>query len=126
MPRAPRNRNEQQIRPPFQGNLIDEEFIEKPQDHIHHFGNEIKESDTFVTKSENDNFVSQEGEDDQEPIEEESEDYHKAYLNAIIDLQRKYNLRKKNVVVDPPKKAPEGQASTSHPAKNQPMREVVQ
>ena len=59
-------------------------------------------------------------------MEEESEDYHKAYLNAITDLQRKYNLRNISVVVDPPKKAPECQASASHPAKSQPRREVVQ
>ena len=70
--------------------------------------------------------MSQEEEDDQEPIEKESKDYHKDYLNAIMNLQRQYNLRNKNVVVDPPKKAREGQASTSHPAKNQPRREVVQ
>ena len=78
MRRGPRNPNEQQIRPPFQENLIDEEFTEQPKDHIHHFGNEFIESDTFVKKSEHDNFVSQEDEDDQEPIEEEFEDYHKA------------------------------------------------
>ena len=88
--------------------MIDEEFTKQPQDHIHHFGNEPEESDTFVTKSEHANFVSQEDEGDQKPIEEESKDYHKAYLNAIIDLWRKYNLRNKNVVVDPPKKDPEG------------------
>ena len=75
--------------PPFQENLIDEDFIEKQQDHIHHFGNEPKESRTFVTKDEHDNFVSQEeGEDDQDLTVEESEDYHKAYLNAIMDLQK--------------------------------------
>ena len=86
MPRGQRNPNEQQIRPPFQENLLDEGFIEKPQDHIHHFGNGLKESDTFVTNSEHDNFVSQEEQDDQEPIEEKSKDYHNAYLNAIMDL----------------------------------------
>ena len=91
MPRGQRNPNEKQIKPPFEENMIDEEFVEKPQDHIHHFGNELKESKTCVTKSEHDSFVSQEEEDDQEPIEEESEDYHKAYLNAIMDLQRQYN-----------------------------------
>ena len=88
--------------------MIHVEFTKKPQDHIHHFGNELKESETFVTKSEHDNFVSQEEEDDQDLIEEYSEDYHKAYLNSMMDLQRKYNLRNRNVVVDPPKKAPEG------------------
>ena len=108
MPRGPRNSNEQQIRPPFQENLIDEDFTEQPQYHIHHLGNKPEESDSFVKKSEHDNFVSQEDEGDQQPREEESEDYHKAYLNAMTNLQRQYNLRNKNVVVDPPKKAPEG------------------
>ena len=127
MPRGPRNPNEQHIRPPFQENLIDEEFIEKPQDHIHHFGNEPKESRTFVTKDEHEIFVYQEEEeDDQDLVEQKSKDYHKAYQNSMIDFQKKYNLRSKNVVVDPPKKALEGQTSTSNPARNLPRREVLQ
>ena len=125
MPRGKRNPNEQKIRTPFQENLIDEEFIKQPQDHILHFGNELKYLESVVTKDEHDSFVSQEGKDDQEPIKEESKEYHMTYLNAIMDLQRKYNLRNKNVVVDPPKKDLEGQASTSHLAKNLPRREVV-
>jgi hypothetical protein len=49
--------------PFFNKNMIDEEFIEKPQDHIHHFGNsEPRESKTFLTKDEHDSFVSQEEE----------------------------------------------------------------
>lgn len=109
MPRGQRNPNEQQIRPPpFQENLVDEEFIEQPQDHIHHFGNnEPRESRTFLTKDEHDNFLSQEKEDDDEDlIGEEFEDYQKAYLNAMMNFQKQNNLRNKNVVVDPPKKAP--------------------
>ena len=43
-----------------------------------------------------------------------------------MNLQRKYNLRNKNVVVDPPIEAPEGRASASQPTKNQPRREMVQ
>ena len=35
MQREPRNPNEQEIRPPFQQNQVDEEFIEEPQEHIH-------------------------------------------------------------------------------------------
>lgn len=59
MPRGKRNPNEQQIRPPFQKNLAGEEFIEKKQDHIHHFGNnEPRETRTFLTKDEHDNFLS--------------------------------------------------------------------
>lgn len=118
MPRGKRSPNEQKIRPPFQENLIDEEIIKKPQDHTHNFGNELKESKTFVTTDEHDSFVLQKEEDDQDLVEEEFEDNHKAYLNAMMDLQKKYNLRRRNVVVDPPKKAPQGQASTSQHAKN--------
>ena len=70
--------------------------------------------------------MSQEDEGDQEPGEEEFEDYHKAYLNAIAYLQRKYNLRSRNVVIDSPKKAQEGQAAASHPTKNEYRKEVVQ
>lgn len=58
--------------------------------------------------------------------EEQSKDYHKAYLNDMMDLQRQYNLRSKNVVVDPPKKDLEGQAIASHPTKNFPRREMAQ
>ena len=54
--------------------------------------------------------MSQEDEGDQEPRDKEFEDYHKAFLNAMPDLQRQYNLRNKNVVVGPPKKDLEGQA----------------
>ena len=79
-----------------------------------------------MTKDEHDNFVLQEEEDDQELVEEEFEDYHKSHLNAMMDLQRQYNLRTRNVVVDPPKKAPKGQALASQPTKNQPRREMVQ
>jgi hypothetical protein len=44
----------------------------------------------------------------------------------MMDLQNQYNLRSKNVVADSLKKALEGQASTSHLAKNIPRREMVQ
>ena len=73
MPRGKRNPNEQKIRPPFQENMVDEEFIDQPKDHIHHFGNEPKESKTFLTKDEHDIFVLQEEEeDDQDIVKEES------------------------------------------------------
>ena len=106
--------------------MVGLEFIEKPQDHIHHFGNETIELNTFLKKDEHASFVSQEEEYDQDLVEEEFEDYQKYYLNAMMDLKRKYNLRSINVVVDPPKKAPKGQASSSQPAKNMPRREIVQ
>ena len=67
----------------MQQNLVDEEFIEEPQEHIHQFGDDLDESNYFVTKDQHDNFVSQEDEDDQEPMGEESKDPHTAYLNAL-------------------------------------------
>jgi hypothetical protein len=58
MPRGDRNPNEQQIISPFQENLVDEEFIEEPQEHIHQLGDDPKELDSFVTKDLHDNFVT--------------------------------------------------------------------
>ena len=76
-------------------------------------------------KDQHDIFVSQEDEGDQEPIGEESENSHNAYLNALSEFNRKYELRNKNVGVAPPKKVIDDQASASHPTKVQPRKEVV-
>ena len=83
---------------------MDEEFIEEPQEHIHQFGDDLEELDSFVTKDQHDNFVTQEDEGDQDPIGDESEDSHTAYLNALSEFNRKYELRNINVVVGPPKR----------------------
>ena len=125
MQREPINPNEQPIRPPFQQNLVDEEFMEEPQEHIHQFGDDPEESDSFVTKGQHDNFLPQEDEYDQEPIREESENPHNSYLNALLEFNRQYELRNISVVVSPPKKVIDGQTSASHPAKIQPRKEVV-
>ena len=104
---------------------MDEEFIEEPQEHIHQFGDDPEEWNPFVTKDQHDNFVTQEDEGDQEPIGNESEDPHTAYLNALSEFNRQYDLRNISVVVAPPKKVTQGQASASQPAKIQPRKEVV-
>lgn len=70
--------------------------------------------------------MSQEDEGDQEPIGDESEDSHTTFLNALSEFNRQYELRNKSVVVAPPKKVTDGQASASQPAKVQPRKEVVQ
>ena len=62
---------------------MDEEFIEEPQEHIHQFGDDPEESDSFVTKDQHDNFVTQGDEGDQELVGNEEEDSHIAYLNAL-------------------------------------------
>ena len=48
--------------------------------------------------------MTQEDEGDQEPIKDESKDSHTAYLNALSEFNRKYDLRNISVVVAPPKK----------------------
>ena len=106
MPQEPRNPNEQQIRPPFQQNLVDEEFMEEPQEHIHQFGDDPEEPNSFVTKDQHDNFVIQEDEGDQEHIRSDLEDPHIAYLNALSEFNRQYELRNRSVGVSPPKKVP--------------------
>ena len=62
--------------------------MEETQEHIHQFGDDPEESDSFVTKDQHDNFVSQEDEDDQEPIGDELESSHIAYLNALSEFNR--------------------------------------
>ena len=57
-------------------------------------------------------FLSK-GEGNENLVRGESEEYHKAYLNAMMDFQKKYNLRSRNVLVDPPKMAPEGHTLAS-------------
>lgn len=92
---------------------MDEEFIEEPQEQIHQFGDDPEESDSFVTKDQHDNFVSQEDEGDQEPIGEESKGPHTAYINALSEFNRQYELRNKSVGATPFKKVTDGQASAS-------------
>ena len=105
---------------------MDEEFVEEPQEHIHQFGDDPEESNSFVTKDQHDNLVTREDEGDQEPIGNESEDPHTAYLNALSEFNRKYDLRNRSVGVAPPRRIPQGQSSASQPAKAQPRKEVVQ
>jgi hypothetical protein len=52
--------------------------------------------------------VTQEDEGDREPIGDESQDSHTAYLNALSEFNRQYNLRNKSVGVTPPKKVTQG------------------
>ena len=106
--------------------MVDDEYIQEAQEHINQFGDDPEESDSFVTKDQHDNFVTQEDEGDQEPIGNEQEDSHIAYLNALSEFNRQYDQRNISVVVAPPKKVAQGQASTSQPARTQLRKKVVQ
>ena len=95
---------------------------------FHHFGNnESRESKNFLKKDEHDRFLSREKQEGNENlVEEESEEYHKSYLNPMMDFHKQYNLRSIIVVVDPPKKASEGQTLASQLIKNIPTKQVQQ
>lgn len=58
LPRGQSNQNQNQIdqvRPPLQENLLDEEFSQQTNDHINQFGD--KESKVFLTKEEHDKCI---------------------------------------------------------------------
>ena len=64
--------------------------------------------------------MSQEDKGDRDLIGGESNDSHAIYLNAYLvfnEAHRHYELRNKNMVIVPPKKVTQGQASTSQPTK---------
>ena len=65
--RNPRNRDDQQIRPPFLENYVaDEDEAESIEDHIHHFGD--LDSEIFLAEEEHSMFAQ---EDDNNDFEEE-------------------------------------------------------
>ena len=108
---------------PFQENLVVEDSIEQPKDHIHHFGN--NESKHFLTKDEHDRFVLERKEENNEnSIKEEFEEYQKSYQNAMIDFQNQYNLRIINVVIYPPKKTLVNQTSANQSNQKLPNKDV--
>jgi hypothetical protein len=93
---------DQQIRPPFQENYVDEgeEIVEDLDDvHINLMG--INDNDSvFLTQEEHDLFLLSQTEIDHE----ESEDYKQGFENAIMEVHRQYNLRSKKSTDNPTKK----------------------
>ena len=82
-PRGKRNQNHNQIdqvRPPFQENLLDEYFSQQIGDHINQFGD--KESKVFLTKEEHDRCTQ---DSDEIKLEDENE---RGYQNAMVDFRR--------------------------------------
>ena len=106
--RGQRNHNDQ-VRPPFQENLLDDEFPEQPEDHINQLGDQVMK--VFVTKKEDDKFNLGNNES---KFNQESDDYQKGYQNAMIDLQRQLSLRNRDVqITNLPKKVNGNRAYTS-------------
>lgn len=80
-----------QVRPPFQENLIDENYPKQPEDHTHMFGLENNEV----------------------PCTENSKVYQLGYQNAMMDFQRWINLINKNFMANLPKKVAANHISTN-------------
>jgi hypothetical protein len=119
--REPREQREQrgpdqQIRPPFQENYVDEgeETIEGLDDvHINLMG--INDNDSiFLTQEEQDLFLLSQTEVDEEESEQQ------AFENAIMEVHRQYNLRSKKSNDNPTKKASDFRKTTDTPAKKVP------
>lgn len=98
------------MRPPFQQNLVDEEDDpEIPKESIHYLDEEML--GIFLTKEEHDESdLANQGED---PL-----DYFKGYQHAIFEMQKKYNLRNKNVPIIANKAQPKKDAPKVAEAKN--------
>jgi hypothetical protein len=114
--RDQRNQGDQQIRPPFQENYV-EDFVEEPEDQIHLFDED--DSEIYLTKEEHDMFQQ---EQDNEVLMD-SEEYRQGYQNVIYEFQKQYNLRNINVVVNS-NKAQVDQPSTSQRKKDPPRKYI--
>lgn len=109
LPRGQRNQIQNQtdqVRPPFQENLLDDEYAPQSDDHINQFRE--NESNFFFTKEEHDKCT-------QDPKEAKSEDkYCWGYQNTMVDFQRQMNLRNRAVPISNiPKKSNAEQVSTN-------------
>jgi hypothetical protein len=104
-----RDQGDQQTRPPFQNNYVDEDFDQTFDDQIHCCDDQNPR--VFLTKSEHDQYMSRnegfvpEADDDMilktdDASSWETEEFRKGYQNAIMQFQKKYNLRSKDVPVE--------------------------
>jgi hypothetical protein len=114
--RDQRNQGDQQIRPPFQENYV-EDFIEQSEDQIHLFYED--DSKVYLTKEEHDRFLQEQD----NALLMDSEEYRQGYQNVIFEFQKQYNLRNKNVVVNP-NKVQVDQPSTSQKKKDPPRKDM--
>ena len=85
-PQRPTN---DKVRPPFQQNLVEKEYVPENEEDINSFGDQ--EEKCFLTKQQHD--------DQCHDSESETEDYQKGYQNAMIAFQIQLNLRNRDVVI---------------------------
>ena len=90
-PQRPTN---DQIRPPFQQNIVEKEYHLENEEDINSFGD--LEERFFLTKQQHDDQINE--------SQLDTEGYHKGYQNAMISFQRQLNLRNRDVVISNPQK----------------------
>lgn len=73
-----------------------------------------------MTKEENDRSFKEE---DDNLLIMESNEYKRGYQNSVLDVQRQYNLRNRNVVINPNKDLVD-QPSTSQPKKDASQKHI--
>lgn len=111
--RDQRNPIDQQIRPPFQENVITED-VEDNKYHINCF--DKNEPKFYLTKEEHDNSYQELNDDS---LTAENMDYQRGYQNAILEFQKQYNLRNRNVIANPQK------IQANQPSTGQKKRDAV-
>jgi hypothetical protein len=108
--REQRDQGDQQTRPPFQNNYVDEDFDQMFEDQMHCCDD--KNPCVFLTKREHDRYMRKNddfmletddawiGETD-DALSWETKEFRKGYQNAIMQFQKKYNLRSKEASTEP-------------------------
>jgi hypothetical protein len=100
--REQRDQGDQQIRPPFQNNYADEYFDQMFEDQMHCCDD--KDTHMFLTKGEHDQYMRENDDimlETDDTLSWEMEEFRKGYHNAIMQFQKKYNLRRKKASTEP-------------------------
>ena len=110
IPNDPQRENNDQVRPPFQQNLVDEEFLNEEHEEINSVGGEDERY--FLTKRQHDDYLK--------GLQVNTKHYQQDYQGGMIALQRELNLRNRDIIISKPQEEKEKiEASTSIPAGNQ-------
>jgi hypothetical protein len=100
--REQREQGDQQTRPLFQNNYVDENFDQMFKDQTHYCDN--KNPRLFLTKGEHDQYMRKNDDmmlETDDTLSQETKEFRKGYHNAIMQFQKKYNLRIKEVPTEP-------------------------
>jgi hypothetical protein len=100
--REQRDQGDQKIRPLFQKNYADEYFDQMIQDQMHCCDD--KDTCVFLTKGEHDQYMSENFDimmETDDTLSSETEEFRKGYHNAIMQFQKKYNLRNRKASIEP-------------------------